>query len=137
MGKLVLSRRVGERIAIDETTFVSVERIRGDYVRLGFEAPQHVRIVRDELDRIDDAKPASPEAVNSNKEFSIDIASRHDSAFWWSGGDPVSRSQHADVAKLAGLLKDWMDNSRGVSERERDVAKPLFDALNLNVDDYI
>ena len=60
MGKLVLSRRVGERIAIDETTFVSVERIRGDYVRLGFEAPRHVRIVRDELERIDDAKPFEP-----------------------------------------------------------------------------
>lgn len=105
MGKLVLSRRVGERIAIDETTFVSVERIRGDHVRLGFEAPRHVRIVRDELDRIDDAKPTP--------------------------------SQHADIARLAGLMKDWMDNGRGVSERERDVAMPLFDALNLDVNDYI
>ena len=60
MGKLVLSRRVGERVAIDETTFVSVERIRGDHVRLGFEAPRRVRIVRDELDRTDDAKPFEP-----------------------------------------------------------------------------
>lgn len=108
MGKLVLSRRVGERVAIDETTFVSVERIHGSYVRLGFEAPRHVRIVRDELDRTDAAKPTEsnvtafewkpgspPEAVN-NKEFLIDsngylfIAVRHDTGIWSRGGDRVS-----------------------------------------------
>ena len=106
MGKLVLSRRVGERIAIDETTFVSVERIRGDVVRLGFEAPRHVRIVRDELERIDAAKPTSP--------------------------------KHADIVRLAELLESWMNNIRhSVPECERDAAKPLFDALNLNVDDYV
>ena len=116
MGKLVLSRRVGERIAIDETTFVSVERIRGDYVRLGFEAPRHVRIVRDELERIDVAKSMARGSVNLSH---------------------MTRSQHADIARLAGLMKNWMDNSLGVAERDRAVAKPLFDALNLDVDDYI
>ena len=111
MGKLVLSRRVGERVAIDETTFVSVERIRGDHVRLGFEAPRHVRIVRDELDRTDDAKPTARGSVNL--------------------------SQHADIARLAGLLENWVHSRGSVPERERGVAKPLFDALNLDVDDYV
>ena len=108
MGKLVLSRRVGERIAIDETTFVSVERIRGDVVRLGFEAPRHVRIVRDELDRTDVAKPTEsnvtafewksgpPRSVN-DKEFLIDangvlfIAVRYHPGTWWCGSEAVSK----------------------------------------------
>jgi len=41
------------------------------------------------------------------------------------------------LAHLSRLMQDWMRNSRGVSEYEQRVAKPLFDALNLNVDDYI
>ena len=123
MGKLVLSRRVGERIAIDETTFVSVERIRGDVVRLGFEAPRHVRIVRDGLDRIDvtkstesnvtafEWKPGPPGAVN-NKEFLIDnngvlfVASRNEAGTWWCGNEPVSKevqsaSRHVLMSDLS------------------------------------
>ena len=122
MGKLVLSRRVGERVAIDETTFVSVERIRGDHVRLGFEAPRHVRIVRDELERTDAAKPTESnvtsfewkpgpplEAVN-NEEFLIDdngnlfIAVRHESGTWWCCGDPVS--EYVQSASRHVLLSD-------------------------------
>ena len=122
MGKLVLSRRVGERIAIDETTFVSVERIRGDYVRLGFEAPRHVRIVRDELERIDVAKsaesnavtfewkPGPPEAIN--EDFLIDtngvlfIAARNGTGSWWCGSRLVSEyvrsaSRHVLMSDLS------------------------------------
>ena len=133
MGKLVLSRRVGERIAIDETTFVSVERIRGDYVRLGFEAPRHVRIVRDELDRIDDAKPTEsnvtsfewksgpPEAVN-NKEFLIDangvlfIAVRYHPGTWWCGSEAVSKevqsaSRHVLLSDLSWHRPDEWDRT--------------------------
>ena len=124
MGKLVLSRRVGERVAIDETTFVSVERIRGDHVRLGFEAPRHVRIVRDELERTDAAKPTEsnvttfewksgpPEAVN-NKEFLIDsngylfiARAMGESITWWCGDEHVSKevqsaSRHVLLSDLS------------------------------------
>ena len=133
MGKLVLSRRVGERVAIDETTFVSVERIRGDHVRLGFEAPRHVRIVRDELERTDDAKPANitafewksgpPGAVN-NKEFLIDtngglfVASRNEAGTWWCGNEPVSKevqsaSRHVLLSDLSWHRPDESDRTDG------------------------
>ena len=134
MGKLVLSRRVGERVAIDETTFVSVERIRGDHVRLGFEAPRHVRIVRDELERTDDAKPANitafewksgppPEAINDT-EFLIDsngylfIAVRHDTGIWSRGGDRVSElvqsaSRHVLLSDLSWRRPDESDRTDG------------------------
>jgi carbon storage regulator len=46
---LVLSRKVNEQIVIDERIVVTVLRIRGDTVRLGFEAPKDVAVHREEV----------------------------------------------------------------------------------------
>jgi len=46
---LVLSRKVNEQIVIGDNVRVTVVSIRGNQVRLGFEAPQDVLIFRDEL----------------------------------------------------------------------------------------
>jgi len=55
--------------------------------------------------------------------------------------DMASKSNpHPDVdlSKLTKLMEDWMNNTvHGVSESDRDAAMPLFDALNLNIDDYV
>ncbi|MBL9085257.1 MAG: carbon storage regulator [Planctomycetales bacterium] len=51
---LVLTRKVGERIRVGESIDVVVTEIRGDKVRLGFEAPPEVKILREEL--IDDGE---------------------------------------------------------------------------------
>lgn len=48
---LVLSRKVGERIVINDNVTVTVVRISGDRARLGIDAPREMLIVRD------DAKP--------------------------------------------------------------------------------
>ena len=45
---LVLSRKVGERILIGDDIVVMVVRIDGGQVKLGFEAPGEVSIVRDD-----------------------------------------------------------------------------------------
>jgi len=50
---LVLSRKVNERIVIGNNIRMTVVSIRGNQVRLGFEAPQSVPIFRDELRRQD------------------------------------------------------------------------------------
>ena len=47
---LVLSRHVGERILITGDITITVVRIEGDKVRLGFEAPDHIVINREELE---------------------------------------------------------------------------------------
>ena len=52
---LVLSRKLGEKIYIDDSIAVTVVRIDGNRVALGFEAPHDVRIMRSELTT---AKPA-------------------------------------------------------------------------------
>ena len=47
---LVLSRKIGERIVIDGRITVVVNRVAGNRVTLGIEAPQNVKIVRGELE---------------------------------------------------------------------------------------
>lgn len=56
---LVLSRKINEDIVISDNIVVRVLRVRGDKVRIGIEAPQHVKIIRSELQPAPD--PAEPE----------------------------------------------------------------------------
>lgn len=49
---LVLSRKVGERLVIGGNITVVVNRVAGNRVTLGIEAPDTVRIVRGELDAV-------------------------------------------------------------------------------------
>jgi carbon storage regulator len=46
---LVLSRKVNEHVVIGDQIRVTVVSIRGNQVRLGFEAPPNVPILREEL----------------------------------------------------------------------------------------
>ena len=46
---LVLSRKKGESIQIDDNIFVTVTEVQGGRVRLSIDAPQTVRIVRKEI----------------------------------------------------------------------------------------
>ena len=46
---LVLSRKQGERIMVDDCVEITVVQLRGDRVRLGFCAPKHVAIHRQEI----------------------------------------------------------------------------------------
>ena len=46
---LVLSRKVGEEIVIDECIRVKVIEVRGGRVRLGFDAPDFVSVLRGEI----------------------------------------------------------------------------------------
>ncbi len=48
---LVLSRKKGQRIRIGEDIELVITDIRGDRVKLGFRAPSHVAIHRDEVYR--------------------------------------------------------------------------------------
>jgi len=46
---LVLTRKPGERVLIGPNIEVVVVEVHGDRVRLGFECPSHIRILREEL----------------------------------------------------------------------------------------
>lgn len=46
---LVLSRKEGEKIRIEDNVVVTVLDIRGDRVRIGIEAPEEIPIYRQEV----------------------------------------------------------------------------------------
>lgn len=46
---LVLSRKVGETIRIDNNIIVTIVEIRGDKIRIGVTAPQNIAIHRQEV----------------------------------------------------------------------------------------
>ena len=59
---LVLSRKVGEQIVIGDNITIVVNRVTGNRISLGIEAPAHVRIVRGELKEAATAFDADAEA---------------------------------------------------------------------------
>jgi len=54
---LVLTRKVGEGVKIDENIFGRIVQVKGKQVRLGIEAPKETRIQREELNASDSPKP--------------------------------------------------------------------------------
>lgn len=46
---LVLSRKLGERVTIGDSIVVTVVQIGRDRIRLGFDCPPELRILREEL----------------------------------------------------------------------------------------
>lgn len=56
---LVLSRKQSQRIRVGNSIVVTVVRVSGDKVRIGIEAPDGVRVLRDELEPLDDDRADS------------------------------------------------------------------------------
>ena len=55
---LVLSRKLNQEITIGDNVTITVLKVKGNTVRLGIDAPRHVRITRGELPR----EPEQPSA---------------------------------------------------------------------------
>lgn len=49
MGKLVLSRKKSQRILVGDRIAIEVLQIKGGTVRIGIEAPQGIKVIREEL----------------------------------------------------------------------------------------
>jgi carbon storage regulator len=80
---LVLSRKVGEKLVIGDNITVTINRISGNRVTIGIEAPGSVKIVRGELERHEDMQPVLAGATVPAGELAVDysrapvIAHRH------------------------------------------------------------
>jgi carbon storage regulator len=66
---LVLSRKVGEQIVIDDNIVVTVLQLKGKRVQIGILAPSHVNIRREELSV--HADNASREMVGEPEETAV------------------------------------------------------------------
>ena len=65
---LVLTRKLGESIAIDDHIKIVVVQIKGKQVRLGIEAPKETKIHREEVYMA--IKEQNKEAMNAPTEIS-------------------------------------------------------------------
>lgn len=69
---LVLTRRPGQRIVIDDNIVVSVVSMKNGQVRLGIDAPASVHIVREELQDTP-PKPTIPEILKARAGISLSV----------------------------------------------------------------
>jgi carbon storage regulator len=46
---LILTRRVGEKLVIDEKVIVTILAVKGSQIRIGIEAPRDVQVHREEI----------------------------------------------------------------------------------------
>jgi len=72
---LVLSRKQGEQLMIGDDIVLTINRISGNRVAIGLEAPRDIRIVRGELDRHEVTNGGSAPVAMSMNESSLAIAS--------------------------------------------------------------
>ena len=70
---LVLSRKVGESIVIGDDVVVTILEIRGDLIRVGIDAPKHIKVHRSEV--FDAIEAANKEAVAPTLEAMSEFAS--------------------------------------------------------------
>jgi len=46
---LVLTRRIGETVVVGDEVFITLLGVKGNQIRLGFNAPEHISIHRQEI----------------------------------------------------------------------------------------
>jgi carbon storage regulator len=75
---LVLSRKPGEKLMIGDDVVLTINRISGNRVAIGIEAPRDVRIVRGELEKSRVAPQGSTPRTASMGEANVAVASQAD-----------------------------------------------------------
>lgn len=76
---LVLSRKEGEQLLIGDNIVLTINRLSGNRVAIGIEAPRDVRIVRGELNRHEVATGGSQPIAMSIDQTNVSVASKaHD-----------------------------------------------------------
>ncbi len=67
---LILSRKINEKIKIGEDITLTIIEVRGDQVKIGVEAPKHVKVFRQEVfEAIQDENRAA--AASAHEDLSV------------------------------------------------------------------
>jgi carbon storage regulator len=102
---LVLSRKVGEKLIIGDNITVVVNRVAGNRVTIGIDAPGDVRIIRGELkptiDEFQHEPPRAPQPALALPAVA-EPALAESTLAWTSGGyDRAADTVAASVPRLA------------------------------------
>ena len=73
---LVLSRKEGEQLLIGDNVVVTINRISGNRVAIGIEAPREVRVVRGELERHEVMRGGASPVAMSIDESTVSVATK-------------------------------------------------------------
>lgn len=68
---LILSRKSGETLLINDEIEIKIIDVNGDKVKIGIEAPKNVKILRKELSQTMESNKAAAASVSSKKLFSM------------------------------------------------------------------
>jgi len=98
---LVLSRKVGEKITIGDNITIVVNRISGNRVAIGIDAPHSIRVLRGELEPFATAfdEPNKGKEAEAGKESEAGLASSGPSALAPTVADPTNPT--ANMPRLA------------------------------------
>ena len=72
---LVLSRKLNQEITIGDNVTITVLKVKGNTVRLGIDAPRHIRVVRGELQQETEEQTAEVTVVFNNPSQSAETDS--------------------------------------------------------------
>lgn len=68
---LILSRKSGETLLINDDIEIKIIDVNGDKVKIGIDAPKNVKILRKELSLTMESNKASSNAMNPKKLMSM------------------------------------------------------------------
>ncbi len=71
---LVLTRKTGQKLIIDNNIVVTVLETRGDSVKIGIDAPKNIQIYREEI--FQEITEANQEATSSSSTDALDAAAK-------------------------------------------------------------
>lgn len=63
---LILTRRIGETVVVGDDVLITILGIKGNQIRLGFDAPDHISIHRQEIYlKVQEEKTKLPDSVST------------------------------------------------------------------------
>ncbi len=70
---LILSRKINEKIKIGNDITLTIIEVRGDQVKIGVEAPKHVKVFREEVFQAiqEENKAAAASALSAQDDLSV------------------------------------------------------------------
>ena len=123
---LVLSRKPGQRIQIGNDITVTIVKTRGRAVRLGIDAPRHVRIVRNELPPLADRTPAEQFPDTSNRPNGAADQSRKISSATFSTPQPDRSQIHSPDRRSMSRIRDRLGT---VAPADAKNPRPYFEVI--------